>query len=130
MRAVADPVLDQLLAGVSRSFYLSLSILPAPVRPQIAATYLVARAADTIADTRIIRSQRRAELLSKLAGAIAGPGTTTSFLAELGRALPALDGAIPPAGKTQASEQALHAHKIPPRMLLRIIGQERPVATA
>ncbi|MEO6951081.1 MAG: squalene/phytoene synthase family protein, partial [Polyangia bacterium] len=43
--------LDALLKRVSRSFYLSLAILPATMREQVKATYLVARAADTIADT-------------------------------------------------------------------------------
>lgn len=40
-----------LLASVSRSFYLSIKVLPAPVRRVIALGYLLARASDTIADT-------------------------------------------------------------------------------
>ena len=47
---------DQVLLGdvlkrVSRSFYLTLAILPQAVRSQIGLAYLFARAADTIADT-------------------------------------------------------------------------------
>src|SRR5262249_55624195 len=38
------------LKSVSRSFYLSLRVLPSAVRPALALAYLLARAADTIAD--------------------------------------------------------------------------------
>ena len=48
-----------LLKRVSRSFYLSLAVLPAAVRPTIGLAYLLARAADTIADTRLIERRAR-----------------------------------------------------------------------
>jgi farnesyl-diphosphate farnesyltransferase len=52
-----------LLRRVSRSFYLSLAVLPAAVRPTIGLAYLLARASDTIADTRLIdRGSRIAHL--------------------------------------------------------------------
>jgi farnesyl-diphosphate farnesyltransferase len=52
-----------LLKRVSRSFYLSLAVLPAAVRPTIGLAYLLARATDTIADTRLIdRASRIAHL--------------------------------------------------------------------
>ncbi|MGH7385244.1 MAG: squalene/phytoene synthase family protein, partial [Candidatus Rokuibacteriota bacterium] len=38
-----------LLRRVSRSFYLSLAVLPRAVRPTIGLAYLFARASDTIA---------------------------------------------------------------------------------
>src|SRR3954447_19951371 len=41
----------RLLASVSRSFYLSIRILPAPLRGPIGLAYLLARASDTIADS-------------------------------------------------------------------------------
>src|SRR5215470_9865152 len=47
------------LKSVSRSFYLSLKVLPSAVRPAIAHAYLLARAADTIADTRLIDRRLR-----------------------------------------------------------------------
>jgi farnesyl-diphosphate farnesyltransferase len=50
-----------LLKRVSRSFYLSLAVLPSAVRPTIGLAYLLARAADTIADTRLI--ERRARVM-------------------------------------------------------------------
>eukprot|EP01034_Spumella_vulgaris_P003029 gene3029-3914_t len=37
-----------LLRGVSRSFYVSIRLLPGPLREPVAAAYLLARATDTI----------------------------------------------------------------------------------
>jgi len=54
------PSLDwALLKGVSRSFYLTLRALPAPVRESIALAYLLARLSDTIADGANSDSERR-----------------------------------------------------------------------
>src|SRR5713226_1180568 len=50
---------SDLLKRVSRSFYLSLAVLPASVRPILGLAYLFARAADTIADTRLIDRELR-----------------------------------------------------------------------
>jgi farnesyl-diphosphate farnesyltransferase len=50
---------SELLKRVSRSFYLSLAVLPSAVRPTIGLGYLLARAADTIADTRLIERRIR-----------------------------------------------------------------------
>lgn len=58
-----DLALRVLLKDVSRSFYLTLRVLPAPVRPQIALAYILARAADTIADTEIVPVTDRIEAL-------------------------------------------------------------------
>ena len=46
-----EPSIDKLLEGTSRSFYLTLSKLPSGVRKQIGLLYLLARIADTIADS-------------------------------------------------------------------------------
>jgi farnesyl-diphosphate farnesyltransferase len=43
--------LDPILAGVSRSFYLSLRLLPGGMRPCAGLAYLIARATDTMADS-------------------------------------------------------------------------------
>ena len=40
---------------------------------QLSGAYLVARAADTIADTRVVRGERRLELLGELRQAILSP---------------------------------------------------------
>ncbi|MPW16789.1 farnesyl-diphosphate farnesyltransferase [Paraburkholderia sp. CNPSo 3157] len=59
-------LLGPLLKGVSRSFYLTLRILPAGMRDPIGLAYLLARAADTIADTALIPPAQRLELLLAL----------------------------------------------------------------
>jgi farnesyl-diphosphate farnesyltransferase len=55
-----DALISGLLKQVSRSFYLSLAVLPSAIRFPVSLAYLFARAADTIADTRLI--ERRARL--------------------------------------------------------------------
>jgi len=54
---MVDDIPDHLraiLKRVSRSFYLTLVVLPSSLRGPVGLAYLLARAADTIADTRII----------------------------------------------------------------------------
>ena len=48
--AAATRRLDPLLKSVSRSFHLTLRVLPAAIRPQIGLAYLLARATDTVAE--------------------------------------------------------------------------------
>lgn len=57
-------VYTDVLRDVSRAFYLSMSVLPGPMRCPISLGYLLARAADTIADTHFWDKSRRIELLS------------------------------------------------------------------
>ncbi|MBM3935519.1 MAG: squalene/phytoene synthase family protein [SAR202 cluster bacterium] len=52
-------LLTTTLKGVSRAFYLTLRVLPKPLRAPIGLAYLLARAADTIADTAIVPSAQR-----------------------------------------------------------------------
>lgn len=63
---MASPDLDGLLRGVSRSFYLSLRVLPPPIRPQISLAYLLARASDTVADTQAVPREKRLHLLGRM----------------------------------------------------------------
>jgi farnesyl-diphosphate farnesyltransferase len=60
----------QLLRHVSRSFYLTLRVLPNSVRPQIGLAYLLARTTDTIADTTIVPVEHRLETLEGLSKSI------------------------------------------------------------
>ncbi|MFN2476705.1 MAG: phytoene/squalene synthase family protein [Chthoniobacterales bacterium] len=62
------------LRSVSRSFYLSIRVLPAPLRDPIALGYLLARATDTIADTTEIEPATRLQHLQTLAGLIQDGG--------------------------------------------------------
>jgi farnesyl-diphosphate farnesyltransferase len=65
---VQQPSLDRLntiLKRVSRSFYLTLRILPRSLRTPIGLAYLFARAADTIADTVLVSPATRLTLLEQ-----------------------------------------------------------------
>lgn len=55
-----------LLKRVSRSFYLSLRLLPGSVRPTLALAYLLARASDSIADAPCASAEMRLRLLDGL----------------------------------------------------------------
>lgn len=56
-------LLSKLLKRVSRSFYLSLRVLPSPIREPVGLAYLLARIADTIADTTALPSADRLDRL-------------------------------------------------------------------
>ena len=56
-------LLRDILKGVSRSFYLTVRVLPGGMRNTVALAYLLARAADTIADTRALPPSQRLERL-------------------------------------------------------------------
>lgn len=57
----------QLLASVSRSFYLTLKALPGELREPISLAYLLARTADTIADTEAVPAAVRLGCLDTFA---------------------------------------------------------------
>ncbi len=63
-------LLTTLLKQVSRSFYLTLRVLPGAIRPQIGLAYLLARTTDTIADTEIVPLEQRLAALRQLRQAI------------------------------------------------------------
>ncbi len=66
-------LLEGLLRGVSRSFYLTLRVLPSSSRLPVGVAYLLARAADTITDTRLLPPSRRLEHLLVFREQIIGP---------------------------------------------------------
>ncbi|HZR18325.1 MAG TPA: phytoene/squalene synthase family protein [Verrucomicrobiae bacterium] len=74
-------LLSSLLRDVSRSFYLTLRVLPAAIRPQISLAYLLARTTDTIADTELVALDQRLAALQSLREHILG---TSSRPLELG----------------------------------------------
>lgn len=66
----------RLLESVSRTFYLSVRLLPRRVRDSVGLAYLMARASDTIADTATASAHTRLRRLGEFEGLIAGhPGT-------------------------------------------------------
>lgn len=68
----SSDLLKDLLRSVSRSFYLTLRVLPAAVRDQIGLAYLLARASDTIADTDAVSRNERLETLHAFRAKVAG----------------------------------------------------------
>jgi farnesyl-diphosphate farnesyltransferase len=73
---------DDLLRSVSRSFYLSIRILPASLREPVALGYLLARTTDTVADTAQISGVVRIETLRQLSGVIQD-GTAPKTIVDL-----------------------------------------------
>jgi farnesyl-diphosphate farnesyltransferase len=71
---VSDELLTSLLRDVSRSFYLTMRVLPRAVRRQIGVAYLLARTTDTIADTNLVPVESRLDALSALRRRILGQG--------------------------------------------------------
>ena len=67
-------LLRDILPGVSRSFALSLRVLPGSLRRPFGVTYLVARAADTIADTRALPPSTRLSALRALRESLGSGG--------------------------------------------------------
>jgi farnesyl-diphosphate farnesyltransferase len=64
--------MSALLRGVSRSFYLSIRLLPAQLRQPVSVAYLLARATDTVADSAKLPAEERRDKLDSLAEAIDG----------------------------------------------------------
>ena len=77
-----DADVKDLLKRVSRSMYLSLSVLPEPVRDAMGLGYLFCRAADTIADTRLVPLEKRRKTLDEFGAAFDGGATVKASLAE------------------------------------------------
>lgn len=76
MAHAQDELLTTLLRDVSRSFYLTLRVLPKAIRSQIGLAYLLARTTDTIADTEIVPVEQRLKLLQSLRERILGLNST------------------------------------------------------
>ena len=85
MAADRADLLTHLLEQVSRSFYLTLRILPAPVSRQIGLAYLLARTTDTVADTELVPLEQRLDLLRQLRERILGHHKKPLELKELAR---------------------------------------------
>ena len=68
-----NQVLKDVLKGVSRSFYLTIRILPRDLREPVGLAYLLARAADTIADQRAGLPGQQLQSLVALRTQVAGP---------------------------------------------------------
>jgi farnesyl-diphosphate farnesyltransferase len=72
----------EILKSVSRSFYLSIRLLPRAIRVPVGVAYLLARTSDTIADTETIPIETRLRRLEEFATLMRGesqPGAVTSI---------------------------------------------------
>ena len=83
--ASQNELLGSLLKATSRSFYLTLRVLPGAIRPQIGLAYLLARTADTIADTELVPAEQRIDALKRLRERIQGTSTAPLNFGELAR---------------------------------------------
>jgi farnesyl-diphosphate farnesyltransferase len=125
--AEARDLLTTLLRDVSRSFYLSLWLLPSAVRRPIALGYLLARATDTVADTTLLPVSRRLAALGTLRGRIQG---------EIQQAVDLSEWAVDQNADATAGERVLLARVEeavtvlgtlgPARRALRHLGQDGP----
>ncbi len=77
--------IEQFAPATSRSFYLTLRVLPAAVRPQIGLAYLLARTTDTIADTELVPPAQRLAALQCLRERILGTSAAPLNFGELAR---------------------------------------------
>jgi farnesyl-diphosphate farnesyltransferase len=80
-----NAALNELLKQTSRSFYLTLRVLPTRVRPQIGLAYLLARTTDTIVDTELVPLEQRLNALQKLRERILGQSSAPLDFGELAR---------------------------------------------
>ncbi len=86
MSAMASAeILNELLKATSRSFYLTLRVLPRAIRPQIGLAYLLARTTDTIADTEILPVDQRLAALGQLRERILGSSSALLNLGHVAR---------------------------------------------
>ena len=68
-------LLGTVLRDVSRAFYLTLRVLPSGMREPVGLAYLLARAADTLADTPLLPVERRLPTLRAFRSLVEGPAT-------------------------------------------------------
>ena len=84
MAQAPEELLAGLLKEVSRSFYLTLRVLPGRIRTPIGLAYLLARTTDTIADTELVALEQRLEALRNLRERIQGQRADAAGFRRLG----------------------------------------------
>ena len=85
MADTSNDFLPGLLKDVSRSFYLTLRVLPDSIRSPIGLAYLLARTTDTIADTELVSLEQRTRSLQAFRERILGSGAPPIDFGELAR---------------------------------------------
>ena len=67
---IEEAILDRLLQSSSRTFALTIPVLPEPLQAQIGLAYLLLRAADGIEDATQVDASRRARILADFVGVL------------------------------------------------------------
>ena len=83
MAVLINAKIDKLLETTSRSFYPTLKYLPKKIRGQIGLLYLLARLADTIADSKHGETEVLIDLLNGYNDAVQGRSTTLPDFSDL-----------------------------------------------
>ena len=83
MAVLINPKIDALLEATSRSFYPTLKYLPKKIRGQIGLLYLLARVADTIADSKHGESEVLLKLLRDYNDVAQGRSSTLPDFTEI-----------------------------------------------
>jgi farnesyl-diphosphate farnesyltransferase len=78
----ARRLLGPVLRDISRSFYVSIRLLPRRLREPVGLAYLLARATDTLADTAKIPASVRLDALGKLTSAIQGTSAANGSIVD------------------------------------------------
>jgi farnesyl-diphosphate farnesyltransferase len=86
--AVTDDPGKQVLKGVSRSFYLTLRLLPRPMRGAASLGYLLARTSDTLADTTAAPPDARLHCLDQFRRAVAEKSAAPRWPVSILNAIP------------------------------------------
>ena len=86
--AVTDELEKQVLKGVSRSFYLTLRLLPGPMRGAASLGYLLARTSDTLADSAALSVEDRQRCLDQFLGCVSGEADFQSWPPSILNAVP------------------------------------------
>ncbi|MCI0745806.1 MAG: squalene/phytoene synthase family protein [Verrucomicrobia subdivision 3 bacterium] len=98
----SSKLLTTVLREVSRSFYLTMRVLPGSIRRQIGLAYLLARTTDTITDTELVPVHRRLDALARLRERILGASEQRLDFSEFTQTIPG-----PPAPLLAHCENAL-----------------------
>ena len=109
-RASPDTLLRTVLRSVARSFYLTLAVVPSDVRAQVGVAYLLARAADTIADTDLIERPLRLQYLTRFREWVLDPTRREDVLREVQAALLVHLNDPRSGSQTRPGERTLLAH--------------------
>src|SRR2546428_2018821 len=121
-RASPDTLLRTVLRSVARSFYLTLAVVPSDVRAQVGVAYLLARAADTIADTDLIEHPLRLQYLTKFREWVMDPTRREDVLREVQAALLVLLDNPRSGLQTRPGERTLLSHRMGGGQLLRSVA--------